>query len=104
MKAVESGSRRQMLIFRKLQECLLEVREVGNAKLQISAQMLDTVSGGREGLVASYTSTDGGGREGLVASYTSTDAGGGREGGSLYLHIAQMLVEGGREGGACSST
>lgn len=44
LKAVESGSKRQMLLFRQLQECLLEVREVGNRKLEISAQMLDTVS------------------------------------------------------------
>ena len=51
-KAVESGSKRQMLLFRQLQECLLEVREVGNRKLEISAQMLDTVSqvGGSPGL------------------------------------------------------
>ena len=54
MKAVEGGSKRQLVLFRQLQECLLEVREVGNKKLEISAQMLDTVSwdggeGGREG-------------------------------------------------------
>ena len=46
MEAVKNGSKRQMLLFRKLQECLLEVREVGNGKLETSAQMLDTVSGG----------------------------------------------------------
>lgn len=44
VKAVEKGSRQQMLLFRQLQECLLEVREVGNRKLDLSAQMLDTVS------------------------------------------------------------
>ena len=44
VKAVESGNRRQLLLFRKLQECLLEVREIGNSKLEISAQMLDIVS------------------------------------------------------------
>ena len=42
--AVEHGSTQQMLLFRQLQECLLEVREVGNTKLSVSAQMLDTVS------------------------------------------------------------
>ena len=43
VKAVESGSKRQRLLFRQLQECLLLVREVGNTKLEISAQMLDKV-------------------------------------------------------------
>ena len=43
MKAVESGSKKQMILFRQLQECLLQVREVGNTKLEISARMLDTV-------------------------------------------------------------
>ena len=44
MVAVGKGSKQQMILFRQLQECLLQVREVGNAKLDISAQMLDTVS------------------------------------------------------------
>ncbi len=44
MVAVEKGSRHQMVLFRQLQECLLKVREVGNTKLDVSAQMLDTVS------------------------------------------------------------
>jgi hypothetical protein len=42
--AVKAGSRQQMVIFRKLQESLLEVREMGNVKLSVSAEMLDTVS------------------------------------------------------------
>lgn len=45
MAAVKTGSRQQMVIFRKLQESLLEIREMGNIKLSVSAEMLDTVSG-----------------------------------------------------------
>ncbi len=44
MKAVQTGSKKQRNIFRRLQECLLLVREVGNTKLEISARMLDKVS------------------------------------------------------------
>ena len=44
MSAVKNGSRQQMVLFRQLQECLLKVREVGNTKLDVSAQMLDMVS------------------------------------------------------------
>ncbi len=44
VKAVENGSKKQLLIFRKLQESLLEIREIGNFKLELSAQMVDTVS------------------------------------------------------------
>ena len=33
-----------MVLFRRLQQCMLDAREVGNTKLEISAQLLDIVS------------------------------------------------------------
>ena len=45
MAAVSKGNGdRQKVVFRELQQCMLEAREVGNTKLEISAQLLDIVS------------------------------------------------------------
>ena len=45
LAAVRSGNGdRQKVLFRELQQCMLDAREVGNTKLEISAQLLDIVS------------------------------------------------------------
>ena len=45
LAAVRSGDGdRQKVLFRELQQCMLDAREVGNVKLEISAQLLDIVS------------------------------------------------------------
>ena len=45
LAAVRSGDGdRQRVLFRELQQCMLDAREVGNVKLEISAQLLDIVS------------------------------------------------------------
>ena len=45
LAAVRSGNGdRQKVLFRELQRCMLDAREVGNTKLEISAQLLDIVS------------------------------------------------------------
>lgn len=45
LAAVRSGDGdRQKILFRELQQCMLDAREVGNTKLEISAQLLDIVS------------------------------------------------------------
>lgn len=45
LAAVRSGDgNRQKVLFRELQQCMLDAREVGNTKLEISAQLLDIVS------------------------------------------------------------
>lgn len=45
LAAVRSGDGdRQKILFRELQQCMLNAREVGNTKLEISAQLLDIVS------------------------------------------------------------
>ena len=45
LSAVRNGDgKRQKVLFRRLQQCMLDAREVGNTKLAISAQLLDIVS------------------------------------------------------------
>ena len=45
LSAVRNGDgNKQKILFRRLQQCMLRAREVGNTKLEISAQLLDIVS------------------------------------------------------------
>lgn len=55
VKAVEEGDGpQQRVCLRRLQESMLEAREAGNTKLQISSQLLDIVCGTKNRMLDSH--------------------------------------------------